>query len=135
MRSKAPPPTREEKGRLMPIIVVARLRLRDPSLLDEFFTHAVAVLEQAQKTDGNLGADAFADAHNVWWDVTAWQSRAPIDEASFVDWAQDNAKLPDWQTSWRRLVADGRSASLANPSAANETRAFPAPVEPPASAT
>ena len=37
----------------MAIIVVARLRLRDPSLLDEFFTHAVAVIEQAQKTDGN----------------------------------------------------------------------------------
>jgi hypothetical protein len=36
----------------MPIIVVARLRLREPSLLDEFFTHAAAVLEQAQKADG-----------------------------------------------------------------------------------
>ena len=63
----------------MPIIVVARLRLRDPSLLDEFFTHAVAVLEQAQKMDGNLGADALAEAHDVWWDVTAWQSRAQIE--------------------------------------------------------
>jgi quinol monooxygenase YgiN len=77
MRSEAS--ARQEKTRLMPIIVVARLRLRDPSLLDEFFTHAAAVLEQAQKTDGNLGADAFADTHNVWWDVTAWQSRAPIE--------------------------------------------------------
>jgi hypothetical protein len=137
----------------MPIIVVARLRLRDPSLLDEFFTHAAAVLEQAQKTPGNLGADALAEAHDVWWDVTAWQGRAPIetfmntdphlstrgladhlcDEATFVEWEQDSADLPDWQTSWRRLVADGRSATLANPSDANETRAFPAPVEPPAS--
>ena len=113
------------------------------------------MLEQIQKTDGNLGADAFADAHNVWWDVTAWQSRAHIqpfmdtephlstrgladhlcDEASFVAWEQDSAKLPDWQTSWRRLVADGRSATLTNPSDANETRVFPAPVEPPASVT
>jgi quinol monooxygenase YgiN len=134
----------------MAVIVVARLRLRDPSLLDEFFTHATAVLEQAQKTDGNLGADAFADAHNVWWDVTAWESRAAIetfmntephlstrglsdhlcDEATFVDWEQESAKLPDWQTSWRRLVADGRSSRLTSPSDANETRAFPAPVEP-----
>jgi hypothetical protein len=57
------------------------------------------------------------------------------DEASFVDWEQDSAKLPDWETSWRRLVADGRSAPLTNPSDANETRAFPAPAEPPASAT
>ena len=138
----------------MPIIVVARLRLRDPSLLDEFFTHAAAVLEQAQKMDGNLGADALAEAHDVWWDVTAWQGREDIEtfmntephlstrglvdhlcqEATFVEWEQDSSELPDWQTSRRRLVADGHSATLTNASEANQTRAFPAPVEPPASA-
>ena len=108
-----------------------------------------------RKLTATWGADAFADAHNVWWDVTAWQSRAQIeifmntephlgtrgladhlcDEASFVDWEQDSATLPDWQTSWRRLVADGRSAPLATPSDANLSRAFPAPVAPPASVT
>ncbi len=137
----------------MPIIVVARLRLRDHSLFDEFFTHAAAVIEQAQNTEGNLGVDALAEAHDVWWDVTAWQGRPAIevfmntephlstraladhlcDEATFAEWEQDTAELPDWQTSWRRLVADGQSASLSNASEANETRDFPAPVEPPAS--
>ena len=29
----------------MPVIVVTRLRLRDPALLDEFFTDAVAAIE------------------------------------------------------------------------------------------
>ena len=33
----------------MPVIVVTRLRLKDPALLDEFFTAAVAATEQAQK--------------------------------------------------------------------------------------
>ncbi len=137
----------------MPIIVVARLRLRDHSLLDEFFTHAVAVIELAQKFEGNLGVDALAEAYDVWWDVTAWQARPQIeafmnaephkstigpvdhlcDEATFVDWEQDSSELPDWQTAWRHLVAEGRSAPLTNASEANETRAFPAPVEPPAS--
>jgi hypothetical protein len=136
----------------MPIIVVARLRLRDPSLLDEFFTRATGVLDLAQKMEGNLGADALAEGEDVWWDVTAWEGRAQIDafmntephlstiglvdhlcsEASFVDWEQDSSELPDWQTSWRRLVADGRSATLTHASDANDTRAFPAPVEPPA---
>ena len=46
----------------MPDIVVTRLRLRDPALLDEFFTDAVAAIEQAMKSEGNLGADALADA-------------------------------------------------------------------------
>ena len=137
----------------MPIIVVTRLRLRDPSLLDEFFTHAAAVLEQAMKSQGNLGADALAEAHDAWWSVTAWQDRAQMegyvntdphlstetlldhlcDEATFVDWEQASPQLPDWQTSWRRLVDDGHSATLTNPSEANQSRAFPAPVEPPAS--
>jgi hypothetical protein len=55
----------------MPVIVVTRLRLRDPALLDEFFTDAVAAIEQATKSEGNLGTDALADANNAWWSVTA----------------------------------------------------------------
>ena len=53
------------------------------------------------------------------------------DEATFVDWEQDGSALPDWQTSYRRLVADGEAASLTEPSAAHRTRAFPPPVEAP----
>ena len=135
----------------MPVIVVTRLRLKDPALLDEFFTDAVAAIEQAQKSEGNLGADALADADNAWWTVSAWQERVLMeafvngephlgvtarldhycDEATFVDWEQDSPDLPDWQTSWRHLVADGQAAELSDPSAANQTRAFPAPVETP----
>ena len=67
----------------MPVIVVTRLRLRDPALLDEFFTDAVAAIEQAMKPEGNLGADALADANNAWWSVTAWQERGLM--RAFVD--------------------------------------------------
>ena len=111
------------------------LRLRDPSLLDEFFTHAAAVLEQAIKSEGNLGTDALAEAHDAWWSVTAWNDRPHMqayvntdphlstealldhlcDEATFVDWEQDTPQLPDWQTSWRHLVADGHSADAHQP--------------------
>jgi hypothetical protein len=134
----------------MPVIVVTRLRLKDPALLDEFFTAAVAAAEQAQKSDGNLGVDALADAGNAWWSVSAWTGRPPMeafvdtephlgiskrldhfcDEATFVDWEQDSPDLPDWQTSWRHLTADGKVAELTHPSDANQTRAFPPPVEP-----
>lgn len=133
----------------MPVIVVTRLRLRDPALLDEFFAAAVAVMEQAQKSDGNLGADALADANNAWWSVSAWQERGPMqafvdsephlstqerldhfcDEATFVDWEQAGPALPDWQTSYSHLVADGKVAELTHPSAAHQSRAFPPPVE------
>src|SRR5262249_60761567 len=133
----------------MPVIVVTRLRLKDPALLNEFFVDAVAAIDQAQKSAGNLGADALADANNAWWSVSAWQERDPMlafvtrephksiqsrldhycAEATFVDWEQDSPDLPDWQTSWRHLTADGQVAELTSPSAANQTRAFPQPGE------
>jgi hypothetical protein len=132
------------------VIVVTRLRLKDAALLDEFFTDAVAVLEQAQKSEGNLGVDALADANNAWWSVSSWRAGDPMqafvnsephlsitarldhycDEATFVDWEQDRPDLPDWQTSWRHLTADGQVAELTQPSAANQTRDFPRPAEP-----
>jgi hypothetical protein len=138
----------------MAVMVVTRLRLKDPALLDEFFTDAVAAIEQAQHFQGNLGADALADADNAWWSVSAWQERAPMrafvssephqtiltrldhycDEATFVDWEQEDAALPDWQTCWRHLTADGKVAHLSQPSAEHPTRAFPDPVVPPGSA-
>ena len=64
----------------MPVIVVTRLRLKDPALLDEFFTDAVAAIEQATKSEGKV-------------------------------------------------------AELTDASAANQTRDFPPPVEPPPSAS
>src|SRR5262249_38771434 len=54
------------------------------------------------------------------------------DEATFVDWEQDSPDLPDWQTSWRHITADGQVAELTQPSVANQTRDFPRPVEAPA---
>lgn len=134
----------------MPVVVVTRLRLRDPALLDAFFTAAVATLEQAKSSAGSLGADVLADANNVWWTVTAWQDRGPMrafvaaqphrgtmarlddwcDEATFTDWDQATADLPDWQTSYRRIVDEGQVAALTHASAAHASRAFPAPVEP-----
>jgi hypothetical protein len=134
----------------MTVIVVTRLRLKDPALFDEFFAHAVAVVEQAKNSQGNRGADVMAEANNTYWTRTAWQERGPMDafvgsephlstmgrlddwcdEATFVDWEQAGADLPDWQDSYRRLVADGQAASLTGATDAHHTRDFPAPVVP-----
>jgi hypothetical protein len=37
------------------------------------FTDAVTAIEQAMKSEGNLGADVLADANNAWWSVSAWE--------------------------------------------------------------
>jgi hypothetical protein len=132
----------------MPVIVVTRLRLKDPALFDEFFASAVAVTEQAQNSDGNLGADVLADANNTYWTRTAWQGRDLMDafvgsephlqtmsrvddwcdEATFVEWEQAGAELPDWQDGYGHLVASGQGPSLTDATAAHQTRDFPAPV-------
>jgi heme-degrading monooxygenase HmoA len=134
----------------MPFIVVTRLRLRDPAFFDEFFASAVAVTEQAQNSEGNLGADVLAEANNTYWTRTVWQERDRMnafvgsephlhtmsriddwcDEATFVDWEQAAADLPDWQDGYRRLVASGQAANLTNTTEANHTRDFPAPIVP-----
>jgi hypothetical protein len=132
----------------MAVIVVTRLRLKSHSLQDEFFTSAVALLEQAKGSAGVLGSDVMAESHDTWWTCTAWQDRDAIhayvhadphltamtrlddwcDEATFVDWDQESSALPDWQTAFQHVVADGKSAALTDASPANASREFPAPV-------
>src|SRR6266702_8301187 len=81
----------------MPVIAVTRLRLRDPALLDEFFIAAVAVLEQAKKSSGNLGADVFADAHNTSWTLTASRERDSIQAFMGTEpHLSTMARLDDW---------------------------------------
>jgi hypothetical protein len=132
------------------IIVVTRLRLKDRSLLDDFFASAVALLEQAKGSAGILGSDVLADANDAWWTVTSWDGRPSMtnfvntdphfttmrrlddwcDEATFADWDQTEPDLPDWQTAWRRLTTEGQKAALSQPTPAHETLAFPPPVTP-----
>jgi heme-degrading monooxygenase HmoA len=133
----------------MPTIVVTRLRLRDLKTFDEFFTAAVAVVDQAKSSKGNLDATVLADANSVFWTATAWRDATSMsafvesephlstmahidewcDEATFVNWQQDVDDLPDWRTGFTRIVTEGQVAALSNPSEAHATRAFPAPVE------
>jgi quinol monooxygenase YgiN len=132
----------------MPVVVITRLRLKDPALFDEFFASAVAAVEQAQGSSGNISADVLADANNTYWTRTTWQERGAMhayvgaephrsimrrlddwcDEATFVDWEQASADIPDWLASYARLITDGQAASLSQPSDAHQSRKFPAPV-------
>ena len=132
----------------MPVVVVTRLRLKDPTHFDAFFAAAVAVVEQAKASKGNLGADVLAEANNTYWTRTVWQDRDPMnhfvgaephrstmrsidqwcDEATFVNWEQRDAGLPEWHEGYRRLIADGQVTKLTTPTTAHHSRDFPAPV-------
>jgi hypothetical protein len=116
--------------------VVTRLRLRDPSYLDEFVGSAFAVVDQASNSEGNLTAEVLADANETYWTRTAWTDRDAMrdfmtseprlgtmghlstwcDETTFVDWEQNEPDLPDWQAAFGRLASDGQVAPLDHPS-------------------
>ena len=133
----------------MSFLVVTRLRLRDQRFRDEFVSSAFSVVDQASASEGNLAAEAFADSNETYWTRTAWSDRNAMtgfmatephrsamgrlsewcDEATFVDWEQEEPNLPDWQDAFRRLVADGQPAHLDHPSASHASRAFPPPEE------
>jgi heme-degrading monooxygenase HmoA len=137
------------KETVMAFLVVTRLRLRDPEYLDEFVESAFAVVDQANNSEGNLGAEVLADADQTYWTRTAWTNRDEMrdfmisephlgtmghlstwcDEATFVDWEQDKTDLPDWQAAFDRLINEGQVAPVDHPSENHESRAFPPPVE------
>ena len=103
--------------------------------------------EQAKSSEGNLGADVLADANNVFWTRTAWRASGPMqafvgsephlatmarlddwcDEATFTDWEQDGPGLPDWQTGYDRLIADGQAAVSPTPQTHIKLVPFPSP--------
>jgi heme-degrading monooxygenase HmoA len=133
----------------MPVMVVTRLRLRDPASFDEFFAAAEAVAEQANASKGSLGERALADAHNAYWTITGWEDRPSVeafvksephlatearldewcDEATFADWEQTDTELPDWKTCYEHLITEGQAAELTHASDANSTLDFPPAVE------
>jgi hypothetical protein len=132
----------------MAVIVVTRLRLRAPAFFDEFFASAVAAVEQATNSEGNLGADVLAEANNTYWTRTVWKERVLMhafvgsephlstmgrladwcDEATFVEWEQAGAELPNWQDGYEHIIANGQAASLTNATDAHHTRDFPVPI-------
>ena len=59
----------------MPVIVVTRLRLKDPAVFDEFFASAVAVVEQAQNSEGALWRGRRWPSEQCPWTRTVWQAR------------------------------------------------------------
>lgn len=52
------------------------------------------------------------------------------DEATFINWQQPHAALPDWDDAYDRLVAAGQVVTLRFATPDNATRAFPTIVQP-----
>ena len=134
----------ELEGPLPVLIVVTRLRLSHPRHRDAFLRAAASAIEQAADAPGNLGTEVLPQGNDVYWTRTAWSDRDAMvsfmttephlgtmanldewcDEASFVEWEQPTPMFPEWTTAYDRLIRDGRSPTLNQPSPDHVTRSF-----------
>ncbi len=131
----------------MPLVVVARLRVRSPEFMMTFGPHAMGSVEQVGRADGCLNAAFLEDANLTFWNATVWQSEAAMrafrnssahgaalphlaelcDEATMLRWEQASADLPSWTEAHARLKLEGRPSKVSHPSPAHLSLEFPAP--------
>jgi quinol monooxygenase YgiN len=131
----------------MPLVVVARLRVRSPELMSAFGPHAMGSVEQISRADGCLGAAFLEDANLTFWNATVWRDEAAMrafrnsdahgnalpqlaelcDEATMLRWEQTSDALPSWSDAHARLKLEGRASKVNHPSPAHLSLEFPAP--------
>ena len=130
-------------------MVITRLRLKDVQFRDPFLEAAAEVFNQASQSRGNLQVEVLPDANDVYWTRTSWSDRDAMvafmtsqphrgamryisewcDEATYVEWTQEDSAFPEWRLAYDRLVEGGRVTPLPHPSDSHATRSFPPPVE------
>ena len=131
----------------MALISVTRLRVRSGRYLPGFLYHVLRSALQVKRAPGNLGLRVLRDADKTFWTCSAWQDEKAMrafikeaphryamaklpqwcNEASVVHWNVANPELPDWNEAHRRMVVEGRSVRVNNPSPEHEARAIRAP--------
>jgi quinol monooxygenase YgiN len=131
----------------MPLVVVARLRVRSPELMAVFGPHAMGSVEQISHAEGCLGAAFLEDANLTFWNATVWQDETAMrafrnsgphanalpqlaelcDEATMLRWEQDSPELPSWSEAHARLKPEGRASKVNHPSPAHFSLEFPVP--------
>lgn len=122
-------------------ISASRLRVRRPSYLPSFFRYVVAIKRQVERAPGFLGGRLLYESGNTFWTLTSWEDEQVMrnfqtsgahrsampkllewcDEAAVVHWDQTSTSLPDWQTVYQRLTADGRMSKVHFPSRDQQT--------------
>jgi heme-degrading monooxygenase HmoA len=132
----------------MPFVSVTRLRVRAPEFIDPFSAAIPDVYAQSATAPGNLGLDLLAEANDTFWTRTVWTDRAAMrsymtsgahadvmpllrewcDEAHVAHWDQESPELPTWDEAHRRIVAEGRTSAVSNPSPDHAARTVVPPV-------
>jgi len=129
----------------MPFISVTRLKVRSIFYLPGFLKANNASVKALMSIPGYIDGRELIDKGLVFWTVTAWQAEKAMkefrngeahplamqklpgwcNEAAYVHWVQDTATLPDNQTMYGRLMADGKLTKVRHPSPSQLNKDYP----------
>jgi hypothetical protein len=137
----------------MVFISATRLRVKSMVYLIPFFIANERCVKQLKRSAGFLGGQELVDKGLTFWTLTMWsidtdmkgfrngtQHRKAMqklpywcNEASYVHWEQEDARLPDWQTVYTKMIADGKITKVRQPSANQLNKNYP-PIKRPGAA-
>jgi hypothetical protein len=135
------------KGLLIMLVSATRLRVRSLRHIPGVGLGIFGAIRQARTSPGFVAGKLLRDSHLTFWTITAWQDEPTMrayrnsgahkrlmpklldwcDEAVSGHWEQDSPDLPDWQTAFTRLAADGKLTKVKHPSDAHTSRTFIGP--------
>lgn len=118
------------------LVSVTRLKLKRLRNLPAFFCFSLRSTLQARRSKGNMDVQTLVECGLVFWTMSVWRTEADMqafrnsgahsgamprlarwcDEAAFVHWWQAHAEPPSWTEAWQRLVKDGTSGRVDEPS-------------------
>ena len=131
----------------MVFVSITRLRLRSALYLLPFLWHAFRSGNQIVKANGFIKGKTLMDKKITFWTMSLWADEIAMrtyrntdahkkampklqhwcDEASVINWKQDEAEFPDWQMSYQKMLAEGRLSKVKHPSPDHAKSQFPAP--------
>ena len=129
----------------MVFVSATRLRVKSIKYLFPFFIANEASVKQLKKTKGFLGGKEVIDKNLTFWTVTMWNADSDMkefrnsaphrkamqklpdwcDEASYVHYDIEKPELPDMTTIYTKMITQGVSSKVRNPSPNQLERNYP----------
>ena len=129
----------------MIFISATRLRVKSFLYLVRFIIANEAAVKQLNKTEGFLGGRELIDKNLTFWTLTIWDSDVSMkqfrnslphrkamqklpfwcNEASYIHWTQAENQFPGWKTIYEKMLADGKTSKVRNPSENQLNKNYP----------
>jgi hypothetical protein len=121
------------------------LQVKSVLYLVRFMIANEASVKQLNKTEGFLGGRELIDKNLTFWTLTIWDSEVSMKqfrnslphrkamqklpfwcgEASYIHWTQAENQFPGWITIHEKMLAEGKTTKVRNPSENQPSKNYP----------